>query len=89
MVWSHVHEHALTPELSLAACSGGQVMVSLVLGMKIDKNMRNDLLEQAWPSLLPLEVQWKMLSRETKVFHRNTTAQSCWEAPAVEILRLS
>lgn len=56
MVWSHVQEHALTSELSLAACSSGQVMVSLVLGMKIDKNMRNYLLEQACPSLLPLEV---------------------------------
>lgn len=29
------------------------------LCMKIDKNMRNDLLEQAWPSPVHLEVQWE------------------------------
>lgn len=52
-------EHALSPELSVAASPGGQGTVAWGLCAKIDKGMRNDLLEWAWPNLLHLEVQWE------------------------------
>lgn len=87
MVWGHVQEHALSPELSLAACSGGQLTAALGLCTKIVKNMRNDLLEQPWLNLLLCKCSGRCCQKELNL-HRNTTAWNSWEEPAVKTLRL-